>query len=163
MTRRSLVRAVLTVALLAAAAGLVWRGWIGRAAPGEKAFFYDLSARKLFTAPRTAVPPIRGIDGPEEDGVRATVISPTGHPRDRATWKVVYLEKYSPELKRQMEAAQASGEALGMGRIAALEHRWVRRPEDSEWLPLSSPQAEAILNSWAAPGPDGATPVLCAP
>lgn len=129
----------------------------------ERAFFYDESAKKLFAAPRTGVPPIRGIDGDLEDAVRAVVISTNGRPEDKRTHRIAYLERYSPELKRQMEAAQASGSSPPMGRAEAQRHRFVRRPADPEWVPMSTPEGEAILTEWAVPGPDGASPVVCSP
>ena len=75
----------------------------------EKTYFYDLSEKKLFTAARTSVPPIKGINDAVEDGVRAVVISTTGNCRDKSCLKVAYLETFSPELKRQMESAQRTG------------------------------------------------------
>lgn len=162
MNRRTLLQAALALGLLAVAAGLLLRT-LRRPAPGEQAFFYDLSARRIFTAARTAVPPIRGVDGPDEDAFRATVVSTNGRPADRRGWRVAYLEKCSPELKRQMEAAQAVGEALPMGRAAAQTHRFVRRLDGPIWYALDSPEAEAILNDWARPGPNGRAPVLCSP
>jgi hypothetical protein len=150
--------------LLVLAAGLyLWRQLWGTAAPGERGFFYDESAKKLFVAARTAVPPIRGIDGPAEDGFRAVVYSVTGDPTDQASWRVAYVEKCSPDLKAKMEAAQQSGESLPMGRMEAQSHRFVRRPDETEWRPMTAPDIELILNAWAVPGPDGKTPVLCTP
>ena len=64
------------------------------------AYFYDLSEQKLFVAPRTSVPPIRGLNNDEPDGVRAIVVSTSGDPRDQQARKIAYLEKYSPELKQ---------------------------------------------------------------
>jgi len=151
------------LALILGAAGFVWWRMGGSSAPGEKGFFYDESARKIFLAARTAVPPIRGVDGPEEDGFRAVVYSPSGRPQDKSTWKVAYIEKCSPELKTKMEAAQRSGEALAMGRMEAQGHRFVRRVEDADWRPMTAPDIELILNAWATPGPDGTSPVLCTP
>ena len=131
----------------------------------EKAFFYDVSARRIFLGSRTALPPIRGVDGPEEDAFRALVISTNGRPGDRRSWQVAYLEKFTPELKEKMAAAQNSGEALAMGRLEAQRHRLLRRPSDpaNAWHPMDSPEGEAILNGWARPGPDGITPIVCTP
>src|SRR2546422_7302251 len=112
---------------------------------------------------RTAVPPIKGIKGAQEAAVRAVVISTTGDPKDKSSWKVAYLEKYSPELKKQMETAQANGNSPQMGRTEAQAHRFVKRMADSKWFPMDSPQGEAIVSDWATPGPDGVTPVVCAP
>lgn len=162
-TPRPAVRTIGVMVVLALAAVLTWRAMRAGGPPGEKGFFYDVSAGKIFVGPRTAAPPIRGVDGPDEDGYRAVVISPTGRPGDRASWTVAYLEKFSPELKAKTEAAQASGEALAMGRMEAQAHRWVRRVTDTEWFRMDSPEGEAILSGWARPGPEGVTPVLCTP
>ncbi len=142
---------------------MVVRQWNRRGEPGELGFFYDVSARRLFTADRNAPPPIRGVDGPEEDAFRAVVISTTGRADDRNSRQVAYLEKFTPELRQRMLAAQESGTALEMGRLETQNHRFVRRLEDADWVPVSSPEAEAVLGSWARPGPDGVTPVLCVP
>jgi hypothetical protein len=113
--------------------------------------------------PRTLVPPIKGINDNVQDAVRAVVISLNGNPADQASHKIAYLEKYSPELKQQMEVAQASGASLQMGRNEALGHRFVSRVDQPEWHPINSPEAEKILTEWATPGPDGITPVVCSP
>lgn len=158
-----MLRGVAAAAVAGVAAYFVVTAIRGRPAAGEKAFFYDLSAAKIFVASRTAVAPIPGVDGPEEDGYRALVISVTGRPEDRSSWQVAYLEKYSPELKRAMEAAQTSGEPLAMGRLAAQAQRFVRRLTDKDWVASNAPEAEAVLSGWAQPGPDGVTPVVCSP
>src|ERR1041384_5143678 len=58
----------------------------------EKIYFYDLSEKKLFTAARTSVPPIKGINDAVEDGVRAVAISTTGNCRDKASLRADFLE-----------------------------------------------------------------------
>ncbi|MBL9139607.1 MAG: hypothetical protein JNK85_27305 [Verrucomicrobiales bacterium] len=163
MDNRRILRGAVAVAAIGAAVYFVAKAVVGKSPPGEKAFFYDLSAGKIFVASRTAVAPIPGLDGPEEDGYRALVISATGRPEDRSSWQVAYLEKYSPELKRAMEAAQKSGEPLAMGRLAAQAQRFVRRLTDTDWVPSNAPEADAVLSGWARPGPDGVTPVVCSP
>lgn len=149
--------------MMAGAGWLFFRWAWGQPEPGELGFFYDVSAHKLFTGPRQSPPPIRGVDGPEEDGFRAVVISTTGHPMDKGSWKVAYLERFSPELKEASRTAQRTGGELSMGRQAMQSHRFVRFLEDTEWHPMDSPEAEVILNSWAAPGTNGVVPILCTP
>jgi hypothetical protein len=129
----------------------------------EKAFFYDLSEQKLFAGPRAKVPPIKGLKGPEEDAVRAVVISTNGNATDRSTWKIAYLEKYSPEAKRQLERAQAGGGPPELSRTEILSHRFVKRLNDPRWFPMDSAEAEHIVSEWAAPGPDGTSPLVCTP
>ena len=136
--------------------------------PAENAYFYDLSARKIFVAPRTSVPPIRGIDNDEPDGMRAIVVSASGNPRDKAGQKVAYLEKYAPELKQQLEAMQTGHEVSNtsgsrISRAAAQSLRFVRRLSDETWYPVNSAEAEKIMTQWQVAGPAGTRPVVCVP
>lgn len=149
--------------LFAFAAWMAWRYFAAAGGPTEQAFFYDLSERKLFVGPRTAVPPIRGLNGPEEDAVRAVVISTNGRAADKSARRIAYLEKYSAELKREMEAAQKAGGSPAMGRGLAQAHRFVRRADGSEWHPLTSPEAERIVSEWLTLGPGGGPAVICTP
>ena len=76
--------------------------------------------------------------------MRAVVISPRGESAPRNTWTIAYVEKYTPELKVQMEMARASGGSPPMGRTAAQAHRLVKRIADKDWVPLVSPEGEKI-------------------
>jgi hypothetical protein len=163
MDKSEKLKLAAVVALLGLAGVLVWRSFSGGSAPGENAFFYDVSAGELFTAPVTAVPPIDSVDGGEPDGMRAMVVSTTGQPEDESSWQVVYLERYSDELKRQMEQAQQTGGSPAIGRGAAQAHRFIRRLDESNWHPMYSPEAEAILSSWLTAGPDGGPATVCTP
>jgi hypothetical protein len=163
MNRDARLKLAAALLLLALAVGFFIRFARRDDGLSDRAFFYDPSARRLFTGPRTAVPPIRGVDGEQADAVRAVVISTNGNPRDVAARTIAYLETYSPELKRQMEVAQASGEAPSMGRGLAQTHRFVRRPGDTGWHPMTSPEAERIVSEWLTAGPDGGPAVICTP
>ena len=163
MDSRKTIKLVLALVLLGVAAVLVSRSFSRTPAPGELAFFYDPSADRLFTAPSSSISPIKGIDNDEEDAVRAVVISTTGNPADRASWQIAYLERYSPELKRQMEEARTTGGSPEMTRGMAQSHRFVRHVDDPQWHPLHSPEAEAILNAWLTAGPHGQPATFCTP
>jgi hypothetical protein len=163
MTRIPLARLLLVAVLLGLAAFQFWRWLRPGSGVADRAFFYDLSEQRLFTGPRTAVPPIRGINDAQTDAVRAVVISTTAKPKDRKSWQIAYLEMYSPELKQQMEAAQAAGTSPAMGRAAAQQHRFVRRLHDPQWFAMDTPEGERIVTSWAAPGTNGITPLVCTP
>jgi hypothetical protein len=154
---------IAALVLLGIAGYFVYRYVSQSRGPSEKAFFYDLSEKKLFKGPRQGIPPIRGLNDAEEDAMRAVVVSTNGNPSDAKSWNIAYLEKYSPELKKQMEKAQVTGVSPEMSRELALQHRFVRRLTDSNWFPMNSPQAERIVTDWAIPGPNGVTPVVCAP
>jgi hypothetical protein len=159
---------VLAMVLLAGAAFRFSR-FLGQRGPSdENAYFYDLSERKLFVAARTRVPPIRGINNDEPDGMRAIVISSSGDPKDKASQKIAYLEKYAPELKQQFEAMQSGPESRApsgsrIGRGAAQSFIFVRRLDEETWHPVNSAEGEKIMMEWQLPGADGKTPVVCAP
>ena len=111
------------VAVLVAAAG--WRLWMAlRSDPGvsERAWFYDLSEKKLFVAQRGLVPPIRGINSSEEDGVRAVVVAPPGKCDDPAARRIAYLDPRHGE--RITNACCASDPAS-----------WQMGPRSSSWPP----------------------------
>jgi hypothetical protein len=153
---------IVTSALAAGALLLLYRTVFGGNTTGG-AYFYDVSAKRLFVAPHGSVPPLRGIDGPEEDAFRAVVISDSGDPADKKSRRIAYLERYSPELKKQMEEAQAGGPPPTITRSEAQAHRWVRRTNDTEWTPLTSEAGEQLVSGWAVPGPSGVTPAVCTP
>jgi hypothetical protein len=163
MSQSDRLKLAAVIAILALAGFLAVRFFRQDNGITEKAFFYDLSEQKLFTGPRSKVPPIKGIKGPEEDGVRAVVISTNGHATDKYTWRIAYLEKYSPEAKRQLERAQASGSPPELSRTEILAHRFVKRLNDTRWFPMDSAEAEQIVTEWAVPGPDGTSPLVCTP
>ncbi|MBI2928114.1 MAG: hypothetical protein HYY24_20780 [Verrucomicrobia bacterium] len=154
---------VIAMVILGVAGVLLWRFASDESGVSEKAFFYDVSEKKLFAGPRTAVPPIKGINDNTEDAVRAVVISTNGQPEDKSSRTIAYLEQYSPELKRQMEEAQRTGGSPMMGRGLAQSHRFVRRVGDAQWFSLATPEGEKVVTEWAVPGANGITPVVCAP
>lgn len=161
--KTSIFKLAAALAMLALAVGLVLRFLRGQEGVSEKAFYYDLSEQKLFVARRGLIPPIQGVNDAVPDGVRAVVISTNAQPANRATWKIAYLEMYSPELKQQMEAAKSAGTSPAMGRTAAQAHRLVKRVADQDWVTLVSPEGERIVSEWATPGADGMSPVVCSP
>lgn len=137
--------------------------------PEGKAWFYDLSARRLFVAPHSSIPPIHGVEGEEEDGVRAIVVSMSGNCTDENSRRIAYLETYTPELKRQLELRKKNDPALidnapsTIRRGEAHSFILVKRPEEADWHPMTAPEAQEILQTISRPGPDGRTPVVCAP
>lgn len=163
MSPSAYLKITMALVLLLTATLLTVQFFRQNAGPSEVTFFYDQSEQKLFTGPRHAVPPIRGINDAAEDAVRAVVISTNGHPRDKKSWQIAYLETCTPELKRQMEAAQASGSSPEMGRGLAQAHRLVRRLSETNWYPMVSPEAEQIMSAWLTAGPGGEPATICTP
>jgi len=161
--KRSFILLALSIILLAGAGYSLFRFFAADGGLSDKAFFYDLSEKRLFAAQRDLIPPIQGINDSTEDGVRAVVISTNGNTRDKSSWKIAYLERYSPELKREMEAARATGTSPQMGRSAAQAHRFVKRPEDADWTPMMSDEGQRIVSEFANAGPNGGAPAVCLP
>jgi hypothetical protein len=163
MERNALIKLALGLVMLGVAGSVLVRFWRSDRGASGKAFFYDVSLKKLFAAPIGSVPPIKGLDDDREDAVRAVVVSTNGNPADKSSWMIAYLETYSPELKKQIEAARATGAAPAMGRAGAQMHRFVRRLTDAEWTPLVAPEADQIVNGWLTAGPGGVPAVVCTP
>src|SRR2546426_600939 len=120
VNKRAVLMLVFAVALLTGAGFRFARFFHEGGSPDGLAYYYDVSERKLFVASRTLVPPIRGMNDGELDGMRAIVVSASGDPKDKASQKVAYLEKYAPELKQQLESMQSGQEvaASPAGRIS---------------------------------------------
>jgi hypothetical protein len=159
---------VLAIVLLAAAVVCFLKLSPASESRVENAYFYDLAERKLFVAPRSSIPPIKGVKGAELTGVRAVVISTTGNPADKKHRRIAYLERYSTEIKQLFETvrqARAEGHSAE-GRIDRSQippNTLVRRLNDTDWHALNTPEGEQIVTEWNTPGPDGRLPVICSP
>ena len=134
----------------------------------EDAFFYDLVERQLFVAPKGSIPPIKGMKGADQAGVRAIVICTNGNPADQRHRVIAYLEKYSPEIKQLFESVRQD-RAAGRSPQVSIDRRQippntlVRRLSDTDWHALNTPEGEQIVNEWNTPGPDGRSPIVCSP
>jgi hypothetical protein len=162
MNKTNAFKLALALVLLGGAGFLVLRFLRQDDGIAETTFFYDMSEKKLFAAPREALPPIRGLNDAEEDAVRAVVIAPNGNPKDVSARKIAYLEKYAPEFKRQLEQVR-DGQANPLPRGARNAYRFVKRVEDAQWRALNSLEGETILTEWNVAGPDGRFPAVCTP
>jgi hypothetical protein len=162
MKKSNTIKLIFSVVLLAGATFIAVGYFRRDDGIAEKTFYYDLSEKKLFAGPREALPPIRGLNNAEEDGVRAVVIAANGNSKDEAGRKIVYLEKYAPELKKQIEAVRTGAEKPLPTKVRN-SYRFVKRVEEPEWHTLNSPEAEKILTDWNVPGPDGKFPTIAVP
>jgi len=160
---------VLTSCVLLGIAGLFAYSHFQREnASGASDYFYDLSERKLFVAPRSSIPPIEGLNKGQFDGVRAVLISTNGNYSDKKTRGIAYLEKYSPEFKQQIQEVQKAGAAAGslelrIGRGQAADHVFVRRVGEDKWYTRASPEGQQIMTEWQVEGRDSQMPVLYVP
>lgn len=161
--RKQNLQWIAAVILIAAASWRLWIFFRSDSGPSEKAWFYDLSEKKLFVAERGLVPPIRGMNDAQEDGVRAVVVAPPGKCDEASARRIAYLETNAPELKKSLDAARASGAVPTVSRGQAQSLRLVRRVTDAEWVSLATPEGELIVSEWAVPGPDGQSPAVCTP
>ena len=163
MNKQTVAKVVVACVLLGLAAFFFVKLRPAGGSRDEQAFFYDLSAQKLFVAARTSIAPIRGIDNAEMDGVRAIVITTSGDPKDKASQKVAYLEKYAPELKQVLEAVQAGNAAAVPSHQVRQGLTFVKRVSDAAWHPVNTPEGEKIMTEWQVPGPGGKVPAICSP
>jgi hypothetical protein len=162
MNKATTVKLILALILLVGAVFLFTRFLRQDTGIGETEYFYDLSERKLFAAPRESLPPIRGINDGERDGVRAVVIAPGNDLENKAARRIAYLERYAPELIENLEKVRA-GQAEPLPTKIRNGYRLVKRVEDPQWYPLNSPEGEKIVTEWNVSGPDGSYPAVCAP
>ncbi len=166
MLKQDQIKLIAGVLLAMVAAVLVLRTFRHGPDSDGMVFFYDLSEQKLFPAPRASIPPIRGINNDEADGVRAIVISDSGDPKDRKRQRIAYLEKYTPQLKAGFEAARqhsADAPANVIRREEVPANTLVRRLTDKDWHRMNSPEGEKIVTEWNVPGLDGSYPSVCVP
>ncbi len=168
MPKQDMIKLVAGLLLAAVAGVLVFRSFRHGTDSDGMVYFYDLSEQKLFPAPRASIPPIRGVNNEEADGVRAIVISDSGDPKNRKRQRIAYLEKYTPQLKAEFEAARnrsadATSNAVAIPREVVPANTLVRRLTDKEWYPMNSPEGEKIVNEWNVPGANGAYPAVCVP
>jgi len=133
-------------------------------------YYYDESEQKLFTAPAGAgsIPPIKGINDNQLDGVRAIVIAPKGKRGDKSAHRIAYLEKWSPQLKQQMEAAiraKAAGHSVPnlVDRSQRKFHQFVRREDSAQWYSLNTDEAAKIMAVLRTKDANGNTPDICMP
>jgi len=168
------------VALVAAAGVLVlfllYRLFAGGAGAGigERAYFYDLSADKLFVDDARQHPPIFGRpDGsrgdPEDmDGVLAMVYV-CGPDCGSGERRIAYLKKYTDEMKRlrdQWDAAMAEGRPGPeevRDRVFVSENTLVRAVDGESWYSESSEEGQQIMAVLSRKCPNGEFPTLCDP
>jgi hypothetical protein len=161
--RSNALKLAAVLAMFAVAGLQIWRWMSQDSGISERAYYYDLSEGKLFVGKRGLIPPIRGINDATEDGVRAVVVSTNGQPDVASTRVIAYLETNAPELKLQLEAAQAAGTPPEISRTSAQSLRLVKRPQDSGWVSLATPEGERIVGEWVQWGTASAAPVPCTP
>lgn len=147
-------------------------GFRSQGEEGARVWFYDQSERRLYEAPRDAVPPDKGVGGARGDGVRAVVIAFRGEEQDSAKRKIAYLETNTPELKAIFERVRA---ARGAGRPYQgpmpsrdsdffRTNTLVRLVDEPTWHPLGSPEGRRITTEWQTlRSPGGQPPVICLP
>jgi hypothetical protein len=111
---------------------------------GQRIYFYDLSEKKLFTAPRDAFAPIDGVGGEAGDGVEAVVVCCPECGRDHM--RIAYLQSHTSEFKSKDEEARRAGQA-----IPDLTRQWVwantlvKLVDASDWHPSTSKEGAQIV------------------
>ena len=136
--------------------------------PEALEYFYDESEQKLFTAPAGSIPPIKGINDDQLDGVRAIVIAPKGQCGDESVRRIAYLEKWTPILKQQIEAAERA-KAAGLpppkllNRYQKKSNQLVRREDSPQWYKMNTDESGKIMAVVRTKDAKGNIPVICTP
>lgn len=131
-------------------------------------YFYDMSAGELFEAPQDSIPPIQGIDNTEADGVRAIVIENNQPENDRDTKLIVYLEKFSPQMKMDIDKSRLASESgdiyeRKIPRSESKKHTLVQKFGENTWHPMDSKAGLAIVSLLQNEGSNGQLPVIINP
>lgn len=140
----------MTLAVLGIAASvafLIQRGLSANRRPKGDLWFYNLKTRQLFPASDLSVPPIDTKSGPGT-GVRAHVFTCAGD--SQPTNFIAFLEKLTPEMKREAEVeVKQGGGQMGIG--FALEKRQggilISAVEEERWFPKSSSEGLQIMEA----------------
>jgi hypothetical protein len=145
--KRSELRKIALVVVVFAIAGGVWALTAGSRSDEPMKYFYDLSEKKLFTAPRDAFAPIKGVGGEPDDGVEAVVVRcPLCDPEQQ---RVAYLTTHTPEYKQKREAARQADERIpGLTREWIADNTLVRLVDGDEWYVATSPEGVKIVSGW---------------
>jgi hypothetical protein len=160
---------VIAALLAIGLAGSFLYQFYGKRHTGEPlSYFYDLSQEALFVAPKSSVPPMRGIDNDKEDAVRAVVIAKDGNCDNPKSREIAYLEMYSPELKAQFESFRQKdvshhSSRQTLSRSQAKAHHFVQKPGDSRWYPIESRRGIEITEGWRRSAPQGSPFSVCVP
>jgi hypothetical protein len=140
----------------------------GEGGAGTRVWFYDQSAKRLYPAARSLVPP----DGTSEARVRAVVIGFQGVGNEVSQLKIAYLEKYSPEFKALLERAEAAhaaqrpfGEKIpSQNSDYFKDNTFVKRPDEASWHTIGNAEARQIMAEWRQwRGPAGQAPIISLP
>jgi hypothetical protein len=135
---------------------------------GARVWFYDQSARRLYPAPRSMIPP----DGAGDERVRAMVIGFQGLGNEVSQLKIAYLEKYSPELKALLQRAETAHAAKlpfledlpSQSSAYFQENTMVKRPGETSWHTVGASEARQIMDEWREwRGPGGQAPIISVP
>lgn len=127
---------------------------------GRKAWFYDLNTGELFVSSSKKAGPIEAPSGPlpngEHAGLRAHVYSYVLDPNESELF-VGFLEQPDP-------SAGASRRAADMSDFRKwAEMATIRRLDDSDWVPATSPGGREILQGLTRPNERGQTPIYQVP
>lgn len=131
-------------------------------------FFYDLNTGEVYVASSDLVPP---VSSPSDEargtkrynGVRAYVFSCTDC-SDYSSHEVRYLQRFTPKSKKmqeQMRDGKMSDEMIMM--VSPEEESEIKRPDDEEWYPAMSEEAQEIFEETYRECDNGELPRECFP
>ncbi len=169
MTQSELIKVGVAAVALVGAGVVIWSRLASDDAGAAPVYFYDVSEKQLYAVPKDSVPPLAGLGGAADDGVRAYVIACKGDCGDVSKRKIAYLETYTPELRKlqsEINAALKAGTPPppGESRDFYSSNTLVRLVDAEKWYPISSPEGLEITRAWMNDlCADGKQKVVCTP
>ena len=156
--------------------GAAWAFFLrGSSDVGDKVYFYDVSAERVFTAAAGQYPPIRGVDGQGQadgrDGVRAVVYTCCDDCAREAKGRpqIAYLQRFTHEAADLMAEADALAAQGKPAPDKAADRQWisdntlVRTLDEDAWHAKTSERGQEIVGRMLVKCPGGEFPKMADP
>ena len=150
LNRHAAIIGIVAAVLLIVSVLSMWRPGGGNTTPEwTREYYYDLNTGRLFEADMKNAPPIEAPSGSHEGrpaGMLAYVF--TCGKCTEAEWQVGFLENHTDDAKLASgEINVSSGPGFGDPRLFSrlAQGILVKRPEDPDWVPKSSPEGQMLI------------------
>ncbi len=147
MEKQDLAKYIALGVVTLAAGAFALRNLTGDSGPQD--WYYDLSEKRLYTAPLGSITPLPGIGGETGDGVEAKVVALEGDCGQASARRIAYLVTYTEEYRRLKEEVAKTGKSNQTSdRAFQAANTLVRRVDDADWSPAVSEEGMAIIDEF---------------